>query len=236
MTGEITLSNGKSLSIDKLGLKATKGVSEVLKGIKTQPHVDKVLIVLLDLSDSMLETFDAGNRKVDALWKVLKDDLSPKLAGWTYGILSFQGSETTWIVYPTSATTALVSLRRPGTYGSTPMKKALETAWVWVKQNADSARFILVSDGCPTDCWKDELLEVVKVNTSIPIDTVGIGKGEGGWSEYDESLLRGISRLTGGVFVRVGSMVKLVDTIATLSPTNRPLLGMVNKEAIGNGQ
>jgi len=233
---DIALSNGKVLSLDKLGVKKTKSLAEILDGdIVAQEHFDKVLVVLLDLSGSMLDRIDFSTggfspRKVDAMWKAFKIDLAPKLAGWPYGVLAFQDISAHWIIYPIQDPKALTVTKQPEANGSTPMKRALETAWGWVRINADQARFILITDGCPTDCTEEDLIEIVKRHSKIPIDTIGIGSlshDQSLWSygSFNEKLLQTISEITGGVYSRVSDVSSIIDTIVKLSPTNRPLLG-----------
>ena len=226
MTNEITLSNGKSVTLE--GLKPKKSVQELLKGAKAQERVDKVLIVLLDSSGSMGESMETSS-KIDIAWDILKDELMPNMTGWTYGVLVFQGwQEAIWEVYPCQNTMALLITNVPYASGSTPMRHALEKSWDWVQRNAKQARFILLSDGEPTDSPKEEILKLAQENRNIPIDTVGIGAGS--TYGYDRSFLEQLSAITSGIFVETSSVKKLSTTILELSPMNRPLLGTVKEE------
>lgn len=231
MTKNITLSNGKTVPAEKLSkLKPKKSVQELLnaQGIKGQERVDKALIILLDASGSMLEHMEIYS-KITVAWRILKTELMPNMAGWTYGILKFQGwQEAVWEIYPCQDTQALVVFDTPNANGSTPMKSALEKAWQWVQVHAKQARFVMLSDGEPTDSLKEDILGLAKENSNIPIDTVGIGAGPymGG---YDSEFLKKLSDITGGVFVEADSVKLLAETILKLSPAERPLLGTVKK-------
>lgn len=231
-TKEITLSNGKPVPSERLtGLKPKKSVNELLKaqGIRGQERVDKVLLILLDASGSMHDPME-NSTKIDVAWRILKDELMPNMANWTYGILKFQGwEEATWEVYPCQDTQALVVTSTPYASGSTPMRQALEKAWVWVKGHAKQARFILLSDGCPTDSSTEEILRLAQENKSIPIDTIGIGAGSI-YGEYNKEFLTELSSITGGIFSEASSVKKLATTILELSPSQRPLLGTVKEE------
>ncbi len=224
-SNSIVLSNGKTLSLDKLGIKQAKSSIDILKsGTNVVSRLDKALIILIDLSGSMSEMFDRNTSKVEALWDCLKQKLAPNMSEWNYGVLAFQGNSAYWFIYPVKDTKALTVSSQPGAWDSTPMKLALDTAWTWVKTGAEQARFILITDGCPTDCTSEELLTVVGEHKNIPIDTIGIGSGSFG---YDPDLLRQISALTGGMFSEVGSVGVLTDIIVKLSPAKRLLLGTV---------
>ena len=226
----IVISSGKSISLE--GLTPKKSLSEVMKNVNHEELLDKVLIVLLDKRGSM--SYSMGrDTKIAMAWKILKADLMPNMTGWAYGLLTFGGwNDTHWEVYPCRDTKALMLLSNPNAEGGTPMGKALGTVWSWVSTHATSARFILLSDGCPTDVSGDEILEIARTyHTNIPIDIVGIGhasNGYSGFAEYDPEFLRELSRITGGIFSEVGTVKQLTNTILKLSPTNRPLLGTVN--------
>lgn len=217
-------------------LKTVKPLSEVLSKVKPKERFDKVFIVILDSSGSMSDILDSGVRKIDAAWQVFKSELAPNMSSWTYGVLLFRGwDEAWWEIYPCQDTQALKVIRQPSATGGTPIRRALDTAWSWVRINANQARFILLSDGCPTDSTSEELLRMASEHRSIPIDTVGIGRYDPhdrlNMFSYDRDFLVELSNLTGGIFSEVGSVQLLGETIKKLSPHKRPLLGTVN-----NGQ
>ena len=106
------------------------------------------------------------------------------------------------------------------------MGEALKTAWLWTIENAKQARFILLTDGMPTDMTREEILNMAKEHPNIPIDTVGIGSGT---FSYDPEFLKNLSRITGGMFSEAGSVKMLAETIKKLSPAERPLLGTVKE-------
>ena len=225
------MGNSLPIPVEKLsGLKTRKSINELLGQVKRIERVDKALIVLLDSSGSMHDKMDEVNSKIDVAWNILRNELAPNMNGWTYGILTFQGwRETTWTIYPSRDTQALVSMKTPQAYGSTPMKAALEMAWHWVRENAKQARFILLSDGVPTDSLPMNILAVTTENNSIPIDTVGIGTGRA-FSAYNKEFLIKLSEITGGQFCEANSVKKLANMILELSPSNRPLLGTIKGE------
>jgi len=169
----------------------------------------------------MLSAMD-NRKKIEVAWQVLKDDLMPNMIGWTYGVILFN-DYAYWIVYPQQDTTAL-AITSPSATGRTAMGMGLRVAWQWVKTHAKEARFILLSDGMPTDMSKQEILDTAKVN-NIPIDTVGIGQG----NDYDPIFLQSLSSITGGIFSEASSVKLLSETILKLSPSQRPLLGEVKK-------
>ena len=217
--------NGNSIELTKRlnGLTQKKSTKDLLDGIKIQEKIDKVLIVLLDGSSSMHSLMD-NRRKDDIAWTIFKNDLAPNISGWTYGILIFSNGAN-WQILPTSDPTAL-TLAQPQTGGGTAMGQGLEVAWSWVRTNAKQARFIMLTDGEPTDMSKPYILENAERHNTIPIDTVGIGTGTFG---YDPVFLREMSRITGGIFAEAGTVKLLADVILKLAPSNRPLLGPVKE-------
>lgn len=225
------MKNSLPIPVEKLsGLKTRKSVSELLGQVKRTERVDKVLIVLLDSSGSMYDKMDEVNSKIDVAWNIFKNELAPNMNNWTYGVITFQGwRETDWAIYPCQDTKTLVSLNTPRAFGSTPMRAALEMAWHWVRQNANQARFILLSDGVPTDSSPMSILALATDNNSIPIDTVGIGAGRV-FSAYNREFLVKLSEITGGQFCEANSVKKLANMILELAPSNRPLLGTVKEE------
>ena len=205
-------------------LEQRPSVRDLLNGIKIQERLDKVLVILLDCSGSMSAQMD-GQRKLDISWQVFKSELMPNMAGWTYGVVKFE-DDAYWEVLPSQDIQALLSKGTPRLGGSTAMGKGLTIAWNWVKQNAKQARFIMLTDGLPTDIPKQDILELARKSSSIPIDTVGIGSGT---FSYDPIFLAELSSVTGGLFVEVGTVKLLADTIKRLSPAERPLLGPVKE-------
>jgi len=204
------------------GLVPKKDMTTLLEGVQKVERLDKVLLVLLDGSGSMMDIMD-GDTKIRLAWRVFQQELMPNMAGWAYGVILFN-SKVDWIIQPQVSTTALVSTLPPRAGGTTAMGGALQLAWYWVKTHAKEARFILLSDGLPTDLAKDHIIELASNNRNIPVDCVGIGKGQ---NSYDPVFLRNLSKTTGGVFTEVHSVKVLANTIHQLSPTNRPLLGTV---------
>ena len=204
------------------GLDKKPNLKDVLEGVKPQEKVDKILVVLLDSSGSMAMLMEDMS-KMETAWTVLKNELMPNMQGWTYGIVIFE-NDAYWSILPCQDTTALISRHVPHPAGSTSMGKALQVAWSWVRSNARQARFAMLTDGQPTDMDKGSILQMAKQNSSIPIDTVGIGAGT---YDYDPAFLQELSRITGGMFVEAGSVRMLANTILELAPTNRPLLGPV---------
>ena len=206
-------------------LKQRPSVKDLLDGIKIQERLDKVLVILLDCSGSMSSQME-GQRKLDVSWQVFKDELMPNMQGWTYGVVRFE-DDAYWEVLPSQDIQALLSQGTPRLGGQTSMGKGLIIAWDWVEHNARQARFIMLTDGLPTDMTQLGILELARKNSSIPIDTVGIGTGT---HSYDPVFLVALSSITGGLFVEAGTVKLLADTIKKLSPAERPLLGPV-KEA-----
>ena len=225
MTTEVTTKNQEL--VEKLsGLRRVKTAKELLHDLKTIEKADKLLLVLLDCSDSMADRIESM-RKIDVAWKTFQEELMPNMSGWTYGVILFQGWDVRWEVMPTTNTKALSNIvSAPIPRGSTPMGKALQFAWSWARSNAKQARFILLTDGQGNDMPKEAILEMARANLSIPIDTVGIGSG---LFDYDPEFLKTLSSITGGMFVEVNTVKLLSDTIKKLSPSERPLLGTVEK-------
>jgi hypothetical protein len=221
MTNEVLVKT--SLELGKL--KKRKSLSEVLKsnGLIPQEKLDKALIILLDGSGSMADYMNDTETKMNVAWKVLTHDLPNKLADWNFGLLLFAHRPTWWIPVGQDVNRLKNSIEpTPDAY--TPMQKALNVAWTWARQNVKEARFILITDGCPTDSTPDDILNVARDYKSIPVDTVGIGRGHDSFS-YDPIFLKRLSDLTGGMFVEATSPQMLLDTIQQLSPAQRPLLG-----------
>jgi hypothetical protein len=223
---DIVLHNGQTTNLEALGLKPKKSLKDMLHGVTVQEKLDKVLVVLLDGSGSMWEIFGPDS-KINMAWKILRSELMPNLTGWNYGVLLFHGDQDCdWMIYPYNMKAGL-TITAPMADGSTPMMEGLNTSWRWVKEHASNARFIMLSDGEPTDSSKDEILDMAKLNKTIPIDTVGIGT-RSSYGGYDPTFLRKLSEITGGMFVEAYSVKVLSDTILTLAPSNRPLLGPVH--------
>ena len=224
--------NNKLVVSDILkGLKTPGDIDKALSNIKSEkPTVltDKTLMILADFSGSMAGMLNIKTTKISALKKALIENLAPKLSGWTYAVIGFGlGFGYQWIVHPTTDPARIQDIDRYGSMGGTPMYGTLTEAWNWSKYNTSKARFILISDGCPTDCDRDMLLGQCQINNSIPIDTIGVGDMNG--YGYDEVLLREISRITGGIFSKVDSVDKLANTLIALSPEKRMLLGTTGK-------
>jgi len=212
----------KDLTEKITGLKTSPSLETALSGLRETEPIDKLLLVLIDKSGSMggiMETLP----KIDIAWQVFKDELMPNMTNWTFGILAFDDF-VTWIVMPTTNTKALTTV--PVLGGSTHMGEALQFAWNWVRSNAKSARFILLTDGMANDMPKEQIISMAKENKSIPIDTVGIGQGT---FDYDPDFLQNLSSITGGIFSAARSVRLLADTIKKLSPQERPLLGTVKE-------
>jgi Mg-chelatase subunit ChlD len=205
------------------GLRTVSSVASSLDGLRPKERVDKALIILMDISDSMGSNM-GSQRKIDVLWDVLHSQLLPNMSGWTFGIIKF-GDSSYWEIFPTNRTNA-VALRSPNLSGMTSMGSALKMSWEWIRSSANEARIILLSDGEPNDMPKDVILNCAREVRNIPIDTVGIGSAT---SSYDPTFLRELSRITGGTFSEAGSSIYLAETIKKLSPANRPLLGTVKK-------
>ena len=218
-------------------LKPRKSLDELLANsskVKTQlstlSSLDKLLIVILDTSGSMNDYIE-NQKKINVAWSVLQDKLAKNMNGWSYGILMFKSpgwdssESVSWLIRPTDSTGRLMSTLRPQANASTPILAALEKAWSFVSCNKVQSRIILLSDGCPTDCTDDTLLVTVGDHKNIPIDTIGIGNSRG---SYNESLLRSLSNITGGVFCKADSIKLLESTIEKLSPAKRKLIGTVN--------
>jgi len=205
----------------KLSLLKTKpSLETTLHGLRVQEKADKLLLVLLDTSGSMIECMET-QCKIEVAWEIFKTQLMPNMAGWSYGILAFN-DDIYWIVMPSTNTKALTTV--PSPVGCTFMGRALNFAWNWVRDNAKSARFILLTDGQANDMPKEQILNMAKENSNIPIDTVGIGEGT---FDYDPIFLQALSSITGGIFSAASSVKLLADAIKKLSPQNRPLLGTV---------
>lgn len=222
MTTEL-LTQNKELAERLSELKTTKSPKDLLQGLKQQERIDKILVILLDTSSSMGDHMETMS-KIDISWRVFQEELIPSMMGWTYGVVMF-GDDAWWDILPTNDTRAL-SMHQPHACGSTAMGKALQIAWAWVKSYANQARFILLTDGQANDMRKEDILGMAKMNSSIPIDTIGIGKG--GY-DYDPEFLKGLSTITGGVFAEVDSIKLLSESIKKLSPSERPLLGTVRE-------
>lgn len=213
MTSELTLNS----------LKQRASKRDILTGLRPISKSDKSLIILLDTSGSMRDTMGVET-KCDVAWRALKEQLMPNMEGWGYGIIEF-GFYTEWTVKYTTDVHRIGTVHRTTPIGGTPMFEALRMAWLWAKNNVERARFILLTDGLPTDAYPEEILS--KVVKSIPIDCVGIGSGSGA---YDPEFLKQLAEMTGGIFVEADSVKRLTDTILKLSPKERPLLGEVHNE------
>jgi len=212
------------LSTRLTGLSPKPSTRSILAGVTSTERCDKALIILLDGSSSMSSFMD-NQRKIEVAWKVFQKDLVPNMAGWTYGIILFS-TRANWLIYPVSTTTALVTMRTPVTTGTTTMGEALNMAWGWVESYAKEARFVLLSDGVPTDIGTSAIIDNARQHRTIPIDTVGIGSGT---CDYNPDFLRTLSEVTGGMFTEAGTVKLLSEVIRKLSPAERPLLGTVKE-------
>lgn len=142
------------------------------------------------------------------------------------GILAFgvdEGNGVQWQLPPTNEV-ELGFLKEPMPQGETPLLPALHKAWDWLKRRALRGRIIVISDGMPNQGGgPDEVLNEAP-NHGVPIDCIGVGKGESFFS-YDPTFLRRLTELTGGCFTEVSEVQKLAEAIKALSLAERPLLG-----------
>jgi len=224
MPNELTNNNDNQLLKSLQGLQKKKSINELLKesNIILQEKPDKVLLILLDVSGSMISLMENAS-KLEVAWGVLHQDLAPNMAGWTYGIIKFSDGAR-FEIAPTNNPNAMSAVQRPHIEGNTDLVAGLQLSWEWIRHNTKQARIIVLTDGEPTDAPKNAILEMVSQHSNIPIDTIGIGKGGFG---YDPIFLAELSRITGGIFAEAGSVAILSDIIKALSPVNRPLLGTV---------
>lgn len=204
------------------GLTNSPNKKSLLNGVKTVEKVDKLLLILLDSSGSMCERMGPLS-KIKVAWEVFNEQLRPNLTDWTYGVIIFNNGAY-WLIMPTTNTTALMETNSPKATGMTSMGKSLQMAWQWAGSYAKSARFILISDGEPSDLPKEQIIENATLRSSIPIDTIGVGSDFS--QNYDPEFLRTLSRITGGVYTSADNAQTLSSTIKMLSPAQRPLLGL----------
>jgi Mg-chelatase subunit ChlD len=119
--------------------------------------------------------------------------------------------------------------------GETPMFQTMTQA-----QYAEpkATRFIVFSDGAPTDSGKEQRIAVA-VEAKTPIDTVLIWEGGSGVERTDEyELLKEIADKTGGIFLVFDrTKVNFQDAFKYLSPTLRLALSDGNFRAdLQNGR
>ena len=88
----------KELTDKLLGLRQASSTKAVLQGLKVQEKLDKVLLILLDTSGSMIGTME-GHKKIDVAWDIFQTQLMPNMVGWNYGIICF-GDSAYWEIYP----------------------------------------------------------------------------------------------------------------------------------------
>ena len=211
------------------GLTPTRSVQDILNGVYPKPEAlsldDKTLIIMLDHSGSMADVL-GQQTKIVVAWTILQQELLPRLTGWKFGILRFSGERTTeWLIPPGQSPKALALITAPTPTGNTPIQHALQKAWAWALANTKQARFILLSDGVPTDESPEQIILGAVAHGTIPSDTVGLGTTQ--CHGYDEKFLRQLSAVTGGLFCAANSVRTLTDIIIKLSPAQRPLLGPV---------
>lgn len=224
------MSNKLSLSAVLEGLTKTKDPLEALSKVDSLAVLsDKCLIIIADFSGSMNDTLSGNVTKIQALKDALTGNLVSKLAGWTYGIIGFgvmsssdPFSQVKWIVYPTTNIEKIKLINKYEAIGSTPILGGLREAWKWSTDYANKARFVLVSDGQPTDASNSTILSECQMHRTLPIDTIGVGNNQSG---YDEAFLKEVSRITGGIFSRVNSIGSLTNSLIELSPEKRLMLG-----------
>jgi uncharacterized protein with von Willebrand factor type A (vWA) domain len=206
-----------------------KPLSKPNLNLREQPKSDHALIILLDVSGSMSGLMSDHTTKLHAAWQAFKSELEPHLTGWDLGILLFgvmEREEVQWILQPTNRT-MLDSIREPTPEGSTPMWKALETAWEWIARRTSKARIILITDGMLTDKNPEKAIKETKTNW--PIDTVFVGGEDAEIYDIDQfsgsNFLKQLSEKTGGKFSLVSDIKAFGEVIKQLAPENRPLLG-----------
>lgn len=182
------------------------------------------LLILLDCSGSMRDSFTHDQDKIDALSNILRTDLASNLIGARYGIILFPDpnivttSKPKWLLPVTSDPKILRDLPQLIPRGGTPLLAALKMAWEY----AESKRILLITDGLP-DTPTDTILEAVSKHLDTTIDCIGIGR-KGNDYEYDPNLLRTICQMTNGIFSEAGDTIKLSQAVKSLSPAQRPLL------------
>ncbi len=206
------------------GLKKGSSTLEVLERLKSkeisQNVTDKLLIVLLDCSDSMRDNMGSSS-KIKTAWKVFQTNLAPNLSNWKYGILTFSNL-VKWYIFTGSTPDTITKWNMPEPGGLTSLGEALIVAWKHIADHYAGARIILLTDGEPTDMPKSSILNMATLHSTIPIDTVAVGKD----IDYDPVFLKKLSEITGGVFCEANSANNLADIITRLSPVQRPLLGV----------
>lgn len=194
--------------------------------LKPLPKVDRALVVCLDVSGSMAGRMNNEESKLHTAWEAFKQELQPRLSGYHLGILAFGVEESNgvqWQLPPTNEV-ELSILKEPMPQGGTPLLPALRQAWDWLKRRALKGRIIVISDGMPNEGGSPEEILGEAPKHGVPIDCIGVGKGESFFS-YDPVFLRRLAELTGGCFTEVSEVEKLAEAIKALSPAERPLLG-----------
>jgi Mg-chelatase subunit ChlD len=143
--------------------------------------------ILADISGSM------NGDKMDALKKALHYVWRPGIHGIAFesDIYDFDQSDISQLI----------------ACGSTNMLDALFAAW-----EDQASHIILLTDGHPNQIQSD-ILDHVQRHSTIPIDTIGIGKI--GYA-YDADFLRKISELTGGRFNSVNEPLLLSEVMSDL--------------------
>lgn len=168
--------------------KLTKKNTTTLNSLKPKNTLSTTTIILADISGSM-----SGN-KMFGLKKALTDI-------WTVGIQCIGFESNLWEI-----TEQDIGGLKPT--GCTNMLDALIEAWA-----RKPGHIVLLTDGQPHQT-EDEIIDYVRQNKDIPIDTIGLG--DKGSRNYNPDFLREIAELTGGRFFDVGEAIKLSNVMQYL--------------------
>lgn len=187
--------------------------SPKLTALQRAETPENLLVLVLDASGSMAESMGSGESKMNVAWNAVRTHLAPYMADWALEVVLCRD--------PIELVGFSLQTQEPYPLGGTPILDSLVTAWERTKR-AKRARIILMSDGLPTDASPETILEAVHQNSSIVIDTVGVGTAL--LSGYDPQFLQRIAEITNGCFVEAKSMTALTNRLKELSPVMRPML------------
>lgn len=199
----------------------TKPDSEILKvdsldDLQKAPRENLVesLVVLVDSSGSMADTFHSGSESKQAAAQRAMDILWEKTDWGICEMRVFSFDDDSEQVVCSDSERPILHNSGGGTSFSNPLQAALDT---------NPTRIILASDG---EASFPNVQVATCIDQGIPVDTIFIqGRGYGDYPQegylHGEALLRQISEQTGGQFTVVDDAENLVSAFAELETSVR---------------
>lgn len=187
------------------------------------------VILLLDASGSMYmsKKIETLNQAVRDLLRALADDTEKNENEYLVTAVAFKLDETDVVLKGCAPSEALVKWRDLQPAGRTPLGKALRLAKSLVEDSevvpkrSYRPEILLISDGLPTDEWKEAMEDFVNSGRSSKCDRMAVSIGQG--NEANKAVLQTFLYGTQNKVEEAGGVGELVNFFQrfTLSVTTR---------------